>query len=83
MKRVINGVCVVLAFICIGLGCIGIVLPILPTTPLFLLAVVLFAKGSKRFHRWFYLPGLYQISGRLVATRSMTRNGQRFGFWPL
>lgn len=74
MKRVINGVCVVLAFICIGLGCIGIVLPILPTTPLFLLAVVLFAKGSKRFHRWFLSTGLYQkYLADFVATRSMTK----------
>ena len=74
MKRIINGVCVVLAFICIGLGCIGIVLPILPTTPLFLLAVVLFAKGSKRFHRWFLSTGLYQkYMADIVATRSMTK----------
>ena len=74
MKRIINGVCVALAFICIGLGCIGIVLPILPTTPLFLLAVVLFAKGSKRFHRWFLSTGLYQkYLADFVATRSMTK----------
>ena len=51
MKKVINGICVVLAFVCVGLGAIGIVVPILPTTPLFLAAAVLFAKGSKRFHQ--------------------------------
>ena len=32
MKKVINGICVVLAFVCVGLGAIGIVVPILPTT---------------------------------------------------
>ena len=75
MKRIINGVCVALAFICIGLGCIGIVLPILPTTPLFLLAVVLFAKGSKRFSTAGFLStGLYQkYLADFVATRSMTK----------
>ena len=28
MKKVINGICVVLAFVCVGLGAIGIVVPI-------------------------------------------------------
>lgn len=73
MKRFINTICVVLGFISIGLGCIGIVLPVLPTTPFFLLAVFLFAKGSDRFHRWFLSTGLYKKYLKdFVATRSMT-----------
>ncbi|MDO4266361.1 MAG: YbaN family protein [Eubacteriales bacterium] len=74
MKRIINGICVVLAFVSLGIGCIGIILPVLPTTPFLLLAVVLFAKGSERFHRWFLSTRLYQRHlENFVVSRSMTR----------
>ena len=74
MKRIVNGICVVLGFICLGVGCVGIVLPILPTTPFLLLALVLFAKGSKRFHIWFKGTGIYKkYLEDFVATRSMTK----------
>lgn len=60
MKKIVNGICVTLAFICVGLGILGIVLPVLPTTPLLIAATCLFAKSSERFHKWFLNTRLYR-----------------------
>lgn len=63
---------VVLGFLFAGVGAVGIVIPVLPTTPLLLLATVCFANGSERFHAWFCGTELYKkhLEG-FVRTRSM------------
>ncbi len=42
-----------------AIGTIGIVVPILPTVPFYLLAAFLLARGSVRFHAWFTQSRLY------------------------
>lgn len=47
-------------FVSLGLGCVGIALPILPTVPFFLLTVFCFANSSQRLHDWFLGTRLYK-----------------------
>ena len=49
-----------LAFICVFLGTLGIFIPVLPTTPFYLLAAFLFTKSSRRLEIWFTKTALYK-----------------------
>ncbi|MBQ1709893.1 MAG: YbaN family protein [Treponema sp.] len=43
----------ILAFLCLALGTIGVFLTVLPTVPFYLVTAFSFAKSSDRLHNWF------------------------------
>lgn len=62
----------------LALGCVDIVLPILPTVPFFLLTVFCFANSSQKLHDWFigtqmykkHLESFVQKKGMTVRTKA-------------
>ena len=44
----------VLGWVFFSLGAVGVVLPLLPTTPFMVLALWAFSRGSVRFEQWLY-----------------------------
>jgi uncharacterized membrane protein YbaN (DUF454 family) len=49
-----RSILIVLGFIFLGTGIIGIFLPLLPTTPFLLLTALCFNASSPKFHHWLY-----------------------------
>ena len=73
MKRIKKFFYVTIGLIAFVLGSIGVVLPVLPTTPFLLLASVCFVKGSDRFNNWFVNTKIYKKHlETFVKERAMT-----------
>jgi uncharacterized protein len=72
--KIKNMLYVSLGFLFLGLGIVGIILPLIPTTPLLLLASYFFVKGSKKFERWFKGTSIYKNHlEEFIKEKSMTR----------
>ena len=64
---------VLLGCLCLALGTIGVVLPILPTVPFYLVTLFCFAKGSEKLHTWFLGTNLYKKNLQsFVERKAMT-----------
>ena len=63
----------ILAFLCLALGRIGVFLPVLPTVPFYLVTAFAFAKSSERLHNWFVNTKLYKKNlESFVERKAMT-----------
>ncbi|HEB93358.1 MAG TPA: DUF454 domain-containing protein [Gammaproteobacteria bacterium] len=60
-----------LGFLFVALGGLGLVLPVMPTTPFLLLAAACFARSSPRFHDW--LLNIH-VFGSLIKNWQETRS---------
>ena len=68
---------IVVGCICLALGTIGVFLPILPTTPFYLITLCCFARSSKRLEDWFkgtklykkHLESFVEKRGMLMSTK--------------
>lgn len=57
LKRIIF---TVIGCVSLGIGCVGAILPIIPTVPFFLLTVFCFANSSEKLHNWFVNTKMYK-----------------------
>lgn len=72
-SRLRNGLWAAAGLFFFALGMVGVVLPILPTTPFILVAAFCFARGSQRLNAWFKGTKVYkQVLEGYVSKRSMT-----------
>lgn len=68
---------IALGCVSLALGTIGIVLPIMPTVPFYLLTAFCFANSSERLHDWFIHTTVYKkYIGSYFRRRGMTKKAK-------
>ncbi len=77
MEKTKRGLWIGSGFLMMGIGAVGVVLPILPTFPFLLAALFCFAKGSKKLESWFLSTSLYKKHLEpFKDKKEMTRKGK-------
>ena len=68
---------IVVGFIALGLGSLGVALPVLPTTPFLLVAAFCFARSSEKLNTWFRGTKLYKNNlETFVKGQGMTKKAK-------
>lgn len=66
-----------LGLVSLALGCIGVILPIIPTAPFLLLTSLCFVKSSEKFNKWFLNSRIYKKHLETFAkNKVMTLQGE-------
>ncbi len=76
-SKIIRIFYLIVGFISLVLGTIGIIIPVLPTVPFYLLTAFCFVRGSERFANWFLNSKLYKNHvGNFAKYHVMTVYGE-------
>lgn len=76
-SRLLRATLAVFGTIFLGLGVLGVVLPLLPATPFFLLSAACYARASRSLYVWLLnLPGVGPTIVRWKTTRTVAPNAR-------
>lgn len=74
MKKILY---MILGYAGVGMGVLGVVIPVLPTVPFLLLAAYCFARSSEKLERWLRETKLYEDNlADFAAGKGMTRKAK-------
>ena len=77
MSVVQKSILIAFGLLFVGLAVLGMLLPVLPTTPLLLLALACFARSSERLHEWLLSHRAFgPVLKNWHETRSMPRRAK-------
>lgn len=92
MKNPFKLIWITIGFISLGIGIVGIFIPILPTVPFLFLTLFCFANGSEKLKKWFLQTNIYKkhlenykknramtVNTKIKVSLSLTL-GMGFGF---
>ncbi len=67
----------VLGFIFLAIGGVGVILPILPTTPFLLLSAFFFSRSSEKVDKWFKSTKIYKNNLETFSEKKAMKKGEK------